>query len=191
MEKEKMRLLLVKTTKEMLLENQSPDEITSRAIAAKANVNLAMINYCFKSKDELLVTAINQIIQESAENPLHFNDTTMPPLDRLWTMLWHLCELVLKFSRFTKSAIPFILLQSNIESPLYILPILREYYGLKKSETECRVIAYQLISFMQLVFYRSDDFKIYAGLNLSDLEGCKELLQMQFNLFFKEGYIYD
>ena len=39
---------------EILEEGASPDKLTVRAIAARAKVNPAMVNYCFGSKDELI-----------------------------------------------------------------------------------------------------------------------------------------
>ena len=186
MQKEEAREVLIRAAKELLAESEDPGKITSRRLAAKAGMNPAMINYCFQSKDELMATAIWQLITDSAGTPLYLSNTEAPPMERLWNMLWELSELVVKFRRFTRVSIPFILLQGEIGAPLYILPILREQFP-QKSETECRVIAYQLISFIQLVFYRSETFKKYAGIDLADRAGRKAFLEMQFRLFFKEG----
>lgn len=187
MQKEDVRNVLIQTAKELLLESIAPEQITSRQIAARAGLNLAMINYCFKSKDELMTIAIGQIINESAGNPFYSKSGETPPLERLWNMLWDLCELVLKFQRFTKIYVPYILLKDGIEAPLYIIPILKEHFGEKKSETECRIIAYQLISFLQLIFYRSEAFHQYSGINLMNQAERKDFLKLEFHLFFNGG----
>ena len=101
-------------------------------------------------------------------------------------MLWKLCKLVRKFGNFTRMAVPYILLQADIEAPLYILPLLREHFGGSRSETEIRVLAYEMLSFMQLVFYRAEDFAKYAGLGL-DEDGAERLMKMQFRLLFDDG----
>lgn len=187
MHKEKVMQVLVQAAIQLLNESETPEEITSRKIASKAGVNVAMINYCFQSKDELLKTAIDQIMQDSAGNIFAASNTNIPPLNRLWNMLWEICELVVKFRRFTKIYIPYLLLQSEIEIPNHILPTIREYYGNKKSEAECRIIAYQLISFLQLIFYRSDSFYRYTGIHLENPSERKVLLETEFKLLFKEG----
>ena len=58
MQSDDTRNQLIHATKELLLTVQNPEKITARQIASKANVNLAMINYCFGSKDELLKKTI-------------------------------------------------------------------------------------------------------------------------------------
>lgn len=179
--------VLVQAAIQLLNESETPEEITSRKIASKAGVNVAMINYCFQSKDELLKTAIDQIMQDSVGDIFAASNTNIPPLNRLWNMLWEICELVVKFRRFTKIYIPYLLLQSEIEIPNHILPTIREYYGNKKSEAECRIIAYQLISFLQLIFYRSDSFYRYTGIHLENPSERKVLLETEFKLLFKEG----
>ncbi|MGO0862351.1 TetR/AcrR family transcriptional regulator, partial [Clostridioides difficile] len=49
---------LINATVQLLTSNKDISSITAREIIAKANVNLAMINYYFKSKEALINTAI-------------------------------------------------------------------------------------------------------------------------------------
>lgn len=62
MQSEETKKQLIAVTKELLLTSENPGKITARQIASQANVNLAMINYCFQSKDELLKLAVDEII---------------------------------------------------------------------------------------------------------------------------------
>jgi Transcriptional regulator len=187
MQKEEIRKNLIGAAKQLLLETQPIDRITSRQISAKAGTNLAMINYCFSSKDALIKAAVDEIIMEEAGNPMHLSATDAPPLKRLWDMLWGLCRLVIRFGAITRAAVPYILLESKIEAPAYILPILDEYYGDSKTQTECRIIGYELISFMQLIFYRAQEVSRYCGCDILDEDNAKMLLKMQFKLFFEDG----
>lgn len=180
---------MLKAAEELLMELDTPDEITTRQIAAKAGTNPAMINYCFRSKDELLNMAIGKIIQEAAENWRGSVSPQASPLQRLWNMLWKLCELVLKFWKFTKLSVPYALLQGEIELPFYILPLIREHFGNQKSETECRVVAYQLLSFIQLVYYRAESFQKYCEINVMQPDEAKHLLEAEFKLFFKGDFV--
>lgn len=187
MQKEDVQKALICAVKQLLLDAQPIDRITSREISAKAGTNLAMINYCFSSKDALIKTAVDEIIMEEAGNSIHLSTAGGPPLIRLWDMLWGLCRLVMRFSAITRAAVPYILLESKIEAPEYILPILREYYGSSRTDAECRIIGYELISFMQLLFYRSGEVSRYCGYDIMDERNAKMLLKMQFRLFFEDG----
>ena len=159
-----------------------PIEITARQIAAEAGTNLAMINYYFKSKDELLNIAIGKIIESSAEKFRTLVEN-VPPREQLHQMLCSLSNMVIKYSRFTKITIPYVLLQEEIKTPFYILPILRAYFGEEKNEMECRLIAYEMISFLQLAFLRSDAVLQYVGENISQELMCDKLINLQLNLF--------
>jgi AcrR family transcriptional regulator len=176
--KEQLILAAIK----LLSESDEPSTITARQIAAEAGTNLAMINYYFKSKDELLNVAIGKILESSAEdfrNPA----ANIPPKEQLRHMLCSLSETVVKYSRFTKICIPYILLQDEIKTPVYILPLIKAHFGAKKSELECRIIAYEIVSFMQLAFLRADALSQYAGLDITDEKVCSQLVDMQLNLF--------
>lgn len=136
----------------LLLEAAEPKKITSRQITEKAGANLAMINYYYESKDQLLRLAVGKIIESSAE---HFRSQTSadaPPRQRLKEMLSSLCEEVIKYQNFTKVYIPYVLTRDDILTPYDILPVLKEYFGDAGTETEYKIMAYEMISFFQLVF---------------------------------------
>lgn len=187
MQKSDVRKKLISATKKLLMEAQTIDRITSRQISAAAGTNVSMINYCFSSKDALIKAAVDEIILEEAGNPIHHSSEDSTPLKKLWDMLWGLCKLVMRFSAITKAAVPYILLEAKIEPPEYILPLLRAYYGNSRSETECKIIGYELLSFMQLIFYRAEEFTRYCGSNILDEANAKALMKMQFKLFFEDG----
>jgi len=105
------------------------------------------------------------------------------PKEQLKEMLYNLCDITISFMQFTKISIPYILLQAEISLPLDVLPLIKEHFLNKKSETECRVIAYQMVSFMQLIFLRSEDFFKYSGIDILKIEQRKKLIDMQLNIF--------
>jgi hypothetical protein len=77
-------------------------------------------------------------------------------------------------------------LHDDILAPLYILPILREYFGESRTELECKVIAYQMITYMQVAFFRADAFQKYTGLNILNEPTWKELIDMELKLMLGE-----
>ncbi|WP_411676609.1 TetR/AcrR family transcriptional regulator [Caproicibacter sp.] len=185
-EKEDLKSQLISAATELLRESGDPTGITSRQIAAAAGTNAAMINYYFGSKDELLTEAVGKMIESEAEWFYSPPDSMDSPKKTLRKILLHLSQMVLHYRRFSKIFIPHILLEDEIVSPVYLLPLLRKHFGTEKSEVECRVIAYQMISFLQLVFYRSDAFLRYAGINLFDESACETLIDLEMDLFLPE-----
>ncbi|HEX3039199.1 MAG TPA: TetR family transcriptional regulator [Caproiciproducens sp.] len=177
---------LLAAAAELLEEAEKPEEITSRQIAARAGVNLALINYYFQSKDKLLFDAVGKIMERSADSFLAEPKTVIPPKERLRKMLYELCETVVKYQKFTAIYVPHIVLHDDILAPLYILPILREYFGERRTELECRIIAYQMITYMQVAFFRADAFQKYTGLDIMDASVSRELIDMELKLLLGE-----
>jgi len=186
------RKKLIKATKKILTESKNIDSLTARQISTEAQTNLAMINYCFKSKDELLKIAINEIVSEEFEKSV--NESTdeksekQSGKEQLRNILYSVCDVTVKFSNLTKMSIPYILLNDEISIPYDILPFVKKIVGVQKDETECKIIAFQMIYIMQLIFYRSDDFKKYAGINIHDESQRHQFIDLQINLFLGGNY---
>lgn len=174
---------LIQATSELINEAEAPGNITARQIAGRANVNLAMINYYFSSKDNLISEAIGRTIESSATKWKEMLELDMLPKEKLRLMLYELCDMVVEQSKFTKVSILHIITQQEITQPYYILPILKDFYGSSKSELELKIIAYELISFLQLVFFRSKDFFRYCGADIADESLRHSLIDMQIDLF--------
>ena len=72
---------ILETVVSAMQENQDIGKLTNRQIAEKAGVNSALINYYFKSKDNLLIEAVNicmgnlfeNIIQKTSKETLQNN----------------------------------------------------------------------------------------------------------------------
>jgi AcrR family transcriptional regulator len=159
---------LIQAAMKLLSEGNSPAKITARQIVSEANVNLAMINYYFGSKDELIHIAVGNIMADRANELKEIRDSGISPKKRLIEFLSTMSDITIEFSELTKPTVPYLLLEGEIELPYFILPMIKEYFGDKRSETECRMIAYQIISFSQLVFYRSSDFLKLTGIDILD-----------------------
>ncbi len=168
---------LIQATMKLLTESKNPSRITARQIANEAGANLAMINYYFSSKDALLNTAVSKIMANRAHELKEIRDKNMPAKQKLREFLITMADITIDYSELSKPTVPYLLLEGEIELPYYILPMLKECCGDKRSETECRIIAYQLISFSQLVFYRSDDFLKYTGIDVNDKKQRDTLFQ--------------
>lgn len=177
---------LIQAAMELLTEIKNPSKITARQIANEAKANLAMINYYFSSKDALVNIAVSKLMADRANELKEIKDSDMPAKQKLKEFLVTMSDIAIDYSELTKPTIPYLLLEGEIELPYYILPIIKECFGDKRSETECRIIAYQLISFSQLVFYRSDDFLKYTGIDINDEKQRNALYQSILDIFINE-----
>ncbi|WP_445488805.1 TetR/AcrR family transcriptional regulator [Niallia sp. 03133] len=83
-----------KTTKEnilntalYLIKTEGLENVTLRKIAAGADVNLALINYYFGSKDKLINEALKVMLASFREAFFLLDDHSKPPKERLKTFL--------------------------------------------------------------------------------------------------------
>jgi len=183
---ENQKQALIDAAKALMEESAQPEKITSRQIAARAGVNAAMINYYYGSKDALLSQAVGEILSISAGLFTSPPNPSDPPKARLRKVLGEVCQLVLKYRQYTKILVPRLLLEEEINLPQYVLPEIREHFGALKSEIDCRIIAYEMISFLQIAFYRSEAFLRYSGINLTDESACILLIDWELNQFLPE-----
>ncbi|WP_033165386.1 TetR/AcrR family transcriptional regulator [Clostridium sp. KNHs205] len=186
MQLEDVKDSLIQATVKLLSNNKNSRKITARQIANEAGVNLAMINYYFSSKDALVNLAVSQIMSERAEELKVIRNSKITPRQRLKEFLITMSDMTMDYAVLTKPTVPYVLLEGEIELPYDILPMVKECFGDKRSETECRIIAYQLISFSQLIFYRSIDFLKYTGVDINDKEQRDALFQTILDLFLND-----
>jgi AcrR family transcriptional regulator len=151
-----------------LLENtEDLKDVTTRVIAGNANVNPALINYYFGSKEELMICAMKRILfgflpidkirYESGDPRKVLEETLISFVDKM-----------IIFRKHLKDAIPDILMKDEITLSAKIYPLIKEYHGDRVTDQCAKIMAYQIMSFMLLVFYRSDEVKRYSGLDFTD-----------------------
>ncbi|WP_446899291.1 TetR/AcrR family transcriptional regulator [Clostridium sp. LBM24168] len=180
------KALLIKTVIELLQECDDISEITSRKITKRANVNLSTINYYFNSKDELVNISVNKLIGDTAD--IYFQNMTnssSSPKDKLRNFLISISDMIVNYEKYTKQIIPYILLKKEFIQTLGILPLVKSCFKENKSEKKYKIISYQLISFMQLVFYRSDEFKSFSKIDIMNKKERDELIDMELNLLIE------
>ncbi len=186
MDEYKVKDKILSAAVEILKQTRDASKITARQIAAKAQVNLAMINYYFDSKDALISLAVSSVIKENADTMRSAEKKSGSPKENLRDFLVNLSDITVQFAGLTRPSIPYILLEGELEHPYYILPFIREYFGDSKSELECRMIAYQLVTSFQLIFYRSDDMFKYLGVDILNKEERDKLLDAALDLYFSD-----
>lgn len=160
---------IIKVTRKMVESSRELESITIRQIAEAAGVGVGLINYHFKTKDQLMNMVIGDMISEIASS---FNEElkseSQNPVDLLKSMLKSLFLFGVSHEKYMK----YILLQGlssgDISAPLRIVPILKRIYKGKKSEFLLRTIALQIVIPIQFASLNPENFNLYSGVNLKN-----------------------
>lgn len=166
---------ILDATVKMLLQGIDPELITVRKIATKANIAVGLINYHFGSKDNLILAAIELVIESvSGEGVLILVDDQLAPSLRLRQFLFKMSEIVLQYNAYSKMLLKHELLGDSFATPSYILEILKEIDP-KLSDNELRMLSIQVVAPMQYIFMKENGFLAYQALNAFDY---REIIEM-------------
>ncbi len=176
--------LLVNAAVVLLRENADPEAITVRELAARSGVNSALINYYFGSKDALLKIAVDRIVAEAGET-LETGGQENEPREFLFNFILKMSRMMLQYEPYTRIVVPGLILKDPIELPQRLLPAVRAVSG--KDETECRFIAYQLVTFLQTLFYRVDDVSSYLGVDLRAAGNIEKVIRREIDVLMPEA----
>ncbi|WP_432650936.1 TetR/AcrR family transcriptional regulator [Huintestinicola sp.] len=179
---------LINAAAELMDECNDGSEVTSRAIAERAGVRLSMINYCFGSREALLFEAFSRNERDYKDDPRikSIIGSELFPKEKLRRMHYEVAEFLIKEYKFTKAVTGYVLLHRDLSKEPSSLPFIRAHFGGRRTEEECRVIAYELSSMMQLVIYRLDDFSGFSGFDLRDREQLHRFIDMRIDMLLGE-----
>lgn len=175
---------IINATIKLLTDPPKPGNITARQIVAEAKVNLAMINYYFKSKGALLSIAVGRIMESRADNLKEIYDRDIPPKDKLLEFLSEMTEISMEYQEIIRPALSESSLEGMLDPIHYILPIVRECSDRHKSEVECRLIAMQMISAFQIILLHPVKFTKYSEVELGDREQRRNFIKILIGLYF-------
>lgn len=179
--KEKIRI----ATLGLMKKCRDPSEVTSRAIAAAADVQLAMINYCFGSREALLFEVYTRFYVESADVSAIMT-ANIPPKEKLKLLHYNVADFLIENFAFAKAVTGYVLLNRDLSGGTTGTPLVIAHYDGRKSENECKLIAYELSSVMQLFIMRHEVLKDFCGFDLSDKAQLKACIDMQIDLFLTD-----
>ena len=179
---------ILDATVKLLSDAKDPAGITVRDIAAAAGVQLAMINYYFRSKDELLYQAVVVLRNKMAGDWLSAKgkDKETNPYMRFREMCIALCGMSVKYAKYIRLTVEYELMKAEIISTQYTLPLIREICGDKRSETSIRITAYEIVSTLQLIFFRAKDISAYLGFDVLEYDRMVEIIDTILAIHFPE-----
>ncbi len=175
---------LIDATFELMEEADDPLNVTSRQIAERAGTKPSMINYCFGSRENLIYqTFQKQYLDFLKEEPIaELIASDISPKELLKKLHFIVAKCLVENPKFTKAISPFVLFERDLSKESFSFPYVKKHYAGRKTDRECRLIAYELSSMMQLMICRKDDLKRDFGIDLDNDKELKKYIDMRVDL---------
>ena len=175
---------LIDATFALMEEADDPLNVTSRQIAERAGVKPSMINYCFGSRENLIYqTFQKQYLDFLKEEPIaELIASDISPKELLKKLHFIVAKCLVENPKFTKAISPFVLFERDLSKESFSFPYVKKHYAGRKTDRECRLIAYELSSMMQLMICRKEDIKRDFGIDLDNAKELKKYIDMRIDL---------
>ena len=173
-----------------LMENmEDPMKVTSREIAQQAQVQPAMINYCFGSRENLIYATFQKeylaFVQEDEVKEIFSSD--LEPKDILKRIHFIVARCLVQNYKFTRAITALVLFQRDLGKGSFSYPYVKAHFQGKKTDKECKLIAYELSTMMQIMIYRKDDIRKDFGIDLDDEKELRKYVDMRVDLLLGGG----
>ncbi len=168
---------IMDTMVKLLMEKNDINKITTRQIAELAEVNSALINYYYQSKENLVCKAV-EFCMENISKKIFAEDmqNENPPVTRLKNMIRAFSNFAFDNYYLSEIAIANEVKHGSIETSTTILPLLSEIFKGKKTETDLKLIALQIIIPMQVMFLNAENYKGHLKKDIFNEQVRNELL---------------
>ena len=147
---------ILETVVSAMQENQDIGKLTNRQIAEKAGVNSALINYYFKSKDNLLIEAVNICMGNLFENIIQKTSKEI---------------VCLGYNHYplAKITVANELNGGGIITNKMIQPVLKEIFKQSKDEYEIKILAAQILLPVQVIFLNASAYQKYLQCDIKNV----------------------
>jgi AcrR family transcriptional regulator len=170
---------IIKVTAEILDETPDTDKITVRQIAERAGVGVGLINYHFKTKDNLLSIVVGDLMAKAAAGLVSSESFAgLEPKDKIKRMLKNLYRFAEHYERLIRFLLTHSILNGDMAAPMYLVPLLREFFQSRKDEVELRIIALQVLLPIQATSLNPSTFRLYSGMDLHDEAQREKFIDM-------------
>ncbi|MBQ8979562.1 MAG: TetR/AcrR family transcriptional regulator [Oscillospiraceae bacterium] len=186
---DKTRQALLDAAEKLMTQCDDPASVTARAITKEANVNLAMINYFFGSREGLIFEVFSRLQKEAAENDPQFGEILcgdMPPKEKLKEIHFKSMKLMLENFSYCRALTKYILINRSIGGERGSVPFIEEHFQGRRTEGECRLIAFELSSLHELAVLRKDELRDICGIDLTDDEVLRRYVEDNVERFLGE-----
>lgn len=179
---------LIEATFSLMEQTDDPLSVTSRQIAAKAGTKPSMINYCFGSRENLIHNVFQKkylnFVSQDKLSELIESDIT--PKELLKELHYIVAKCLVDNFTFTKAVTSYILFKRDLGQESFSFAYVKKHYDGRKSDEECKLIAYELSTMMQLIIYRKEDIKESFGIDLDKDDELRKYINMRVDLLLGE-----
>jgi len=143
---------IYQATLELLASGEEASQISSRQIAAKAGVNLALVNYYYQSKENLLSEVVGNMMGKIISQIIEDDDSSPGDAEsRLRDILTSTIDVAFMHENICKIAIRTELKRGCVNSCTMIMPFLKEMFT-GYSKTDLDIIALQFMLPLHHIF---------------------------------------
>lgn len=175
---------LTEATFELMEELSDPLNVTSRQIAERAGTKPSMINYCFGSRENLIYQTFRKkylgFLNETKVAELVASD--LPPKELLKKLHFIVAKCLTDNPKFTKAITGYVLFNRDLSQESFSYGYVKKHYAGRKTDEECRLIAYEMSAMMQLMICRKDDIKKDFGIDLDNEDELKRCIDLRIDL---------
>lgn len=168
---------IITAVQELLAQGCPPEDITVRKIAQRAGVGIGTVSYHFHSKERLVyeavagqMTALAGVLTPGGEGGSAF--------ERLKRFFYKTADLAIQYSAIFRLQLSYEIVHGDMSICYYITPLLKEHFAGAKSDLQIKLIALQMISAMQLVLLKMEEFQRYTGMDVRDKKQREETLDI-------------
>lgn len=175
---------LINATFTLMEELDDPLNVTSRQIAGRAGTKPSMINYCFGSRENLIYQTFRKqylgFVQDTEIAEIIASD--IPPKELLKKIHFTVAKCLADNPKFTKAITGHVLFDRDLSQESFSYAYVKRHYAGRKTDEECRLIAYEISTMMQLIICRKDDIKKDFGIDLDNPDELRHYINMRIDL---------
>ena len=158
---------IFQATWELIGEGKLEHQITIRQIAARAGVNLALVNYYYQSKENLLGQVVATMMVNLIEQSNQAGSSESDALTRLRNMLLVTAGAAFSYRNICRIAISLELKAGCENSCKLVMPLLQEMIP-EASESDLHIIALQLMLPFHHILLKPEFYNTYLDTDFFD-----------------------
>lgn len=158
---------IFKAALKLIKETEKTERITTRLIAAKAGVNVALVNYYFQSKENLLSQVVGMLMEHTIDPILKNEDPGIDAKMKLRGILLATADAAFKYYGASKITISVELKNGCKNSCQMIMPLLKEMFA-DYSEEELHIVSLQLMLPFHHIMMETELYNEYLHTNFFD-----------------------
>jgi len=158
---------IFKAALKLINDSERPESITTRRIAAKAGVNVAMVNYYYQSKENLLTQAVGSLMANIINPILTDASRAKDAKTRLRDILLATADAAFAYYGASKIAISAELKAGCMNSCRMIMPLLREIFA-DYGEERLNIVSLQLMLPFHHIMLETELYNGYLSTDFFD-----------------------